>query len=122
MQNLNYTPINVEKLKGIKPNNVNFYLLVIVTIAAAIFSVLLFVYIQQKNEKLNQLSNTEAISEVTPSPTIEPTIITPTKVVLQKIATDTGKIGTPTPSIRITPPAGLKTSTNEANTSSASAY
>ena len=122
MQNINFTPIDIEKLKGKKSSNINFYLLITVTIVAAIFSVLLFIYIQQKNEKLNQLNNTEEITQTEPTqiPTLAPSRI-PT--IMQKIASGTPRIGTPTPSIKTTTPAaGLKTSTNGAKISSTSAF
>lgn len=125
MQNINYTPIDIEKMKGIKSSNINFYLLVAATVMAAFFSVLLFIYIQQKNEKLNQIENTEAIVQEeeieelspTPRPTRVPTTI-------QNIATGSSRISTPTSELKITttPIPTLGTATDEAKTSSLSAY
>lgn len=125
MQNINYTPIDIEKMKGVKSSNINFYLLVAATVMAAFFSVLLFIYIQQKNEKLNQIENTEAIVQEEEieeiSPTLKPTRI-PT--VSQKIATGSSKISTPASGLRIstTPIPTLGTATDEAKSSSLSAY
>lgn len=125
MNILNYTPLDLNKLrKPPKGSNVNFYLLIVVTVIAAIFSVLLFIYIQKKNEKLNQLSEpptqTTVVIEPTDFPT--PTIKINTNRIIEttseaKIASGESKpTATPSPTIDIKKASGeAKTSTSSAN-------
>ena len=126
MQKINYTPIDIEKLKGTKETNVNFYLLIAVTIVAAIFSVLLFIYIQQKNEKLNEITNTDLAEptpevEMTEEPTSIPTIATPSYS--PSPSTPSSMMVSPTPlkTATATPSIVPPTATAEAKTSTASA-
>ena len=126
MQKINYTPIDIEKLKGTKETNVNFYLLIAVTIVAAIFAVLLFIYIQQKNEALNAVSNTDAAepttentTEATENPTPIPTVMTPSIAP----STPSGVLASPTPikTSTATPTIAIPQATGSAKVSTASA-
>lgn len=78
----NFTPIDIEKLKG-EDNRLNTVLLLIVTLTMAILAVLLFILIQKKIQSSNQVSPslpTITVSPTeTPTPTVEekPTLLPP---------------------------------------------
>lgn len=73
MEELNYTPIDTRKLEAGNKSKLNFYLLLIATLVAAFFAVLLFILIRTKQ------SQTSASPVVTPVPTetLSPTEVLP---------------------------------------------
>jgi hypothetical protein len=82
----NFTPLNIEKIKG-KNNYVNTILLFIVTLTMAVLAVVLFILIQRKiNEQkaavIEPTPTIESKPTETPTPTLLPTIfqkeLTPT--------------------------------------------
>lgn len=105
---LNYTPIDINKLNQNKKNdNLNYFLLVVLTITAAIFSVVLFIYIQKKLQTSTTDSSQNQVQEtITPEPTGEilkeptPTLTASTESKLKsKESTSSANIATPPASL-----------------------
>ncbi len=67
----NYTPIDVEKLKG-KNNNFDTILLLIAVITLLVLAITLFLLIQKKIKE-NQLNNNQIENVSTVAPTLTPT-------------------------------------------------
>ncbi len=82
---INFTPLNIEKLKG-SDNNLNTILLLITTLTMMVLAVLLFVLIQKKVDTVNQ------------DVRLEPTITLP---VTEKPVPTVGDFPTPLPSITL---------------------
>ncbi len=74
--NKDYTPLDVDKMKGDKNNPINTVLLVVATFTALVLVVLLFVLIQKKSQPsvsdVPQVTPT-AVPTVALEPTVEPT-------------------------------------------------
>lgn len=66
----NFTPIDIERLKG-EENHLNVILLAIVTLTMAVLAILLFILIQKKTQSFNQAL--PSLPTITVSPTEVPT-------------------------------------------------
>lgn len=89
MNESNYTPIDPEKIhKEPKKNKLNFYLLLVATVTAALFAVLLFILIQKKQgEKMTPSTLPTPTMGATkepesPSPTTMLASPSPTQIIL----------------------------------------
>lgn len=88
---LNYTPIDIQKFSQKKDNQLNFYLLLIATLSAVFFAVLLFILIQKKMRP--------------PTPTVENQINPPTPTVTKTVFNTPTPLMSPTSIIETTQPA-----------------
>ena len=82
---MNYTPLDVDKIKsGGKNNKLNTLLLGIASFTSLVFAILLFVLIQKKMQE-PVTTTTNAQTQEVIEPTLEPTVIIPTEIPVETI-------------------------------------
>lgn len=98
----NYTPLDINKIKG--SDKLNTILMIIAIITLAILAIVLFLLIQKKIKE-KELMNTSQENQISITPAIQPTatpIFVPTPTI-ELLPTQQEEISTETPQLNISP-------------------